>query len=184
MITSRTPREFHFRVVYKRAGRYAVALHVTFQKHGMELYVGETRRDDLEWDLSSRRSYHASGQRHEKLMVHHRGALRELERFRRTPGPSPANFVGKEELFGGPADDAVDWDYRPKSDSRTRETFTVPLDEGPTFRNTGLWLVEPGRRDLVEEILTNYPLILDNHGPLRPIAERYERRSKTVAPLA
>lgn len=93
-----------------------------------------------------------------------------MERYFRGKLEPLADFSGALQLLdAGAPSVALEWDYKPKPDSVRHQTMVVRLDEEPMYLQPTLWLVEAGRQDLVEHVLSYYrqpPVRLLEHAVL------------------
>ena len=134
------------RVVLRDAGRYATVCYLSLTRKG-DLYFG-TSLAPFDPQVF-RTSYHKDGTRFTRLP---KG--RQPERHE-TP---PIELKGKVKLGASSGDSRMlRWDYTPKADSRKRHTLILESQDLPRSWTVDLWAIESRRKDLVGEILADYP---------------------------
>jgi hypothetical protein len=128
------------RIVVQNAGRYALYWYANF--FGEDLYCGPGAK----FFQGARISHHASGKGHV-----HAGGQRHLAPVSTPPG----RLVGKDRISGFSQDvGLLDWSYQPKRDAVHRKSLI--LDRPPLPLSVDLWILQPRRPELVQEVLQEY----------------------------
>ena len=132
------------------AMHYATAFYLTLTRRG-DIYGGP----GLDRNLAGpgyqlfRHSYHRDG----KTFLRVPGGLeRGADRL------PPVEVRGKIELGGGSGSpDMLEWRIgRPDEDNERRRTMTIDLGRMERSWTAQAWAIEPGRPDLVDEVLASY----------------------------
>ena len=129
------------RIVVRAKNDYAIAFYAQLEKYdlyyGPRLSVGKAL---------FKFSYHKSGKIH---------LLTPTGRSISEPSVPPEEIKGKKRLVGCSTEQKMlQWGYKPKPDSATRRTKILDVDNFnvPSWE-TELWALEPGRPELVKEVL-------------------------------
>ena len=128
------------RVVLHNSGRYHLLLWAKL--NGFDLVIGSGAKIQSNIDL--RTTWHKSG----SVNTHTPVGVSSRQRAK------PEDFTGKELLGAVSSGGVIGWDYPLKTDTKSRRTLVVDttswLGGGCS---AALWAVEPGRDDLVEDIV-------------------------------
>ncbi|UTW04508.1 hypothetical protein KDX31_05745 [Amphritea atlantica] len=137
--------------VYATAdGQYATMRYVSLRN--FDLYTGTRFAPPFDDDKFFRASYHATGQNHLHIPVSPWRSIGE-------PGDKPSEFSEKRHITGGGGDlRMLHWtETPPKQNTARRKSLILDITEIPVQRcNPEVWIVEPNRPELVQEIHDEY----------------------------
>ncbi|GGO76793.1 hypothetical protein GCM10011348_04840 [Marinobacterium nitratireducens] len=134
------------RVYATAEGQYATMRYVTLRN--FDLYTGSRFASPLDDNKVFRTSYHASGKNHLHIPVPPWRSIGE-------PGDRPSELLGKRHIAGGGGDlRMLHWSHKPpKQDTPKRKSLILDITKIPAQRcNPEVWIVEPNRPELVQEI--------------------------------
>ena len=141
MKSSASKQTAELRVVLHDNGRYFLLLDARVR--GFDVYYGSGSEIGT---FKFRTSWHETGKTHVYLPIGRQIGVQRV---------SPKDFTGKVHLATAGHGGQLSWDYRPKSDSKTRRTVIIDVT---TLARKGcsaeLWAVEWGNEHLVAEVVS------------------------------